>query len=170
MNQELWRSVEEHFHQTLDLTGEEQKIYIEKLKERYPEVGNEVEKLLDSHNSSDTFLTSDVLADHEIASGTRIHQWRILRQIGEGGMSTVYLAERADGQFDRKVAVKLLHGIMPGQTMHRRILQEQQILARLQHPYIAQLFDAGITDEGRPYFILEYVEGAPVTQWCNILH
>lgn len=167
MNQELWRSVEEHFHQTLDLTGEEQKIYIEKLKERYPEVGNEVEKLLDSHNSSDTFLTSDVLADHEIASGTRIHQWRILRQIGEGGMSTVYLAERADGQFDRKVAVKLLHGIMPGQTMHRRILQEQQILARLQHPYIAQLFDAGITDEGRPYFILEYVEGAPVTQWCN---
>lgn len=167
MNRDLWQSVEKHFHQTLDLSGEEQKVYLEKLKEGFPEVGSEVEKLIESHNTSDAFLSSDVLADHEIAGGTRIHQWRILRKIGEGGMSTVYLAERADGQFDREVAVKLLHGIMPGQTMHRRILQEQQILARLQHPYIAQLFDAGITDDGRPYFILEYVEGAPVTQWCN---
>src|SRR5690625_6615638 len=133
MNQELWRSVEEHFHQTLDLTGEEQKIYIEKLKERYPEVGNEVEKLLDSHNSSDTFLTSDVLADHEIASGTRIHQWRILRQVGGGGISTVYFAERAEGKFDMEVAVEIIEGIMAGQTMDSGMLVEGEILDKHHH-------------------------------------
>jgi eukaryotic-like serine/threonine-protein kinase len=81
-------------------------------------------------------------------------------------MSTVFLAHRADGQFERSVAIKFLHGIMPGKKMHSRLLAEQRILAKLEHKNIARLFDSGLTDNRRPYFILEYVEGLPVHTYC----
>jgi serine/threonine-protein kinase len=82
-------------------------------------------------------------------------------------MGTVYLAERVDGQFEQQVAIKLLKQGLPGEDARRRFLQERQILARLEHPGIARLLDGGVTAEGTPFFVMEHVEGRPVTAYCN---
>ncbi|NBC65161.1 MAG: tetratricopeptide repeat protein, partial [Bacteroidetes bacterium] len=147
-----------------------QKIFIDNLKKNKPGTAAELKKLLDAHHISGTFLEDDILEEEFISEGTRVGPWRIIREIGRGGMSSVFLATRADGQFEKEVAIKFLHGLIPGQSMHKRLQQEQKILARLQHKNIAQLFDAGLTDEGRPYFILEYIQGKPITEWCNEQH
>ena len=167
MNPERWQYIEDCFHQALELEGPAQQAYLDELEESSPEEARQVRELLLAHQSSGTFLNDDSLFHQAAETGRQIGPWKIIRQIGEGGMSTVYLAERADGQFERHVAIKFLHGIMPGRERHQRILQEQKILARLQHKNIAQLLDAGFTDEGRPYFILEYVKGVPATEWCQ---
>ena len=93
--------------------------------------------------------------------------YRLLRLLGEGGMGAVYLGERADGQFEQRVAVKLLHRELNERGLRGRFLRERQILARLEHPGIARLLDGGITPEGIPYFALEYVEGRPLVRHCR---
>jgi eukaryotic-like serine/threonine-protein kinase len=93
--------------------------------------------------------------------------YRLLRRIGEGGMGEVFLAERTDGHFDRRVALKLLRRAGPAPDLHRRFLRERQILARLEHPGIARLLDGGATADGTPFFALEYVEGVPITEYCE---
>ena len=167
MKPESWQSIEKHFHEALELELPARQAYLNELEMSNPDAAEQVRELLNSHQSSESFLNRDILFSRAFDAGKQIGPWKILRQIGEGGMSTVYLAERSDGKFERKVAIKFLHGIMPGRERHHRILKEQQILARLQHKNIAQLLDAGITEEGRPYFILEYVDGIPVTEWCK---
>ena len=167
MDAERWQLIEDHFHQALELSGSAQQAYLDGLEAKNPDIARMVRQLMDSHHASDSFLNRELLFDQNLESGVQIGPWKIIRQIGKGGMSTVYLAERADGKFERQVAIKSLQGIMPGRERYQRIIKEQQILARLQHKNIAQLLDAGITGEGRPYFILEYVDGEPVTQWCN---
>jgi serine/threonine-protein kinase len=92
--------------------------------------------------------------------------YRLIVELGEGGMGTVYLAERADGQFEKRVAVKILRHGAGGEESRRRFVQERQILARLQHPSIAQLLDGGVSDDGLPFFVMEHVDGAPVTDDC----
>ena len=100
------------------------------------------------------------------AVGQRIGSYQLLEVLGRGGMGTVYLAERADGQHRWQVAIKLLqHGFHPQDL--RRFTAEQQILARLEHPNIARLLDAGTSDDGLPYLIMEYVDGKPVTDYCD---
>ena len=94
----------------------------------------------------------------------RLGAWRLVREIGAGGMGTVFLAERADGQFAQAVAVKLLRGF-PTEEAKRRLRQERQILADLDHPNIARLIDGGETAEGQPWLALEYVDGMPLTAW-----
>jgi serine/threonine-protein kinase len=91
----------------------------------------------------------------------RLGPWRLLREIGAGGMGTVFLAERADGTFEQTVAIKLLRGF-PTQDGRRRLRQERQLLAQLDHPYIAHLIDGGETDDGQPFLVMEHVEGLPV--------
>ena len=86
--------------------------------------------------------------------------------IGHGGMGAVYRAERVDGEFDQEVALKLLHRDMDTPELRARFLAERQLLAGLSHPNIARLLDGGVTDEGRPYFVMELVEGRPITQYC----
>jgi eukaryotic-like serine/threonine-protein kinase len=93
----------------------------------------------------------------------RLGAWRLIREIGAGGMGTVFLAERADGQFDRQVAIKLLRGF-PTQDSMRRLRQERQILAGLDHPNIARLLDGGETDDGQPWLAMEFVEGTSVLE------
>ena len=100
-------------------------------------------------------------------SGSAIGPYRLLRLIGEGGMGRVYLAERSDGSFEQTVALKLVRGDHLAPGLQERFLRERQILARLQHPAIAQLHDGGFTANGVPYFTLEYVEGEPITRWCD---
>jgi serine/threonine protein kinase/tetratricopeptide (TPR) repeat protein len=99
--------------------------------------------------------------------GQRIGAYRVQREIGRGGMGTVYLAARADGFFEKEVAIKLLNSWVDTEEMVRRFHSERHVLARLDHPSIARLLDAGSTDDGSQYFVMEYVEGVPVTRFLE---
>lgn len=166
MDSRQWNEIQSLFHTCITLPLDEQKSFIKELEKKDIPIANEVNKLLTAHHASGSFLEDDILDEEYVGSGDMIGPWKIIRDIGRGGMSTVYLASRADGQFERQVAIKFLHGLIPGRSMHQRLQLEQNILASLHHKNIAQLFDAGITAEGRPYFILEYIDGKPITEWC----
>ncbi len=99
-------------------------------------------------------------------AGRRIGVWRLEREIGRGGMGVVYLAARVDAQFEQQVAVKLLRRGLDSDEILERFLQERRILARLQDPRIAGLLDGGVTEDGRPWFAMEFVEGETITAWC----
>ena len=99
--------------------------------------------------------------------GAAVGPYRVLRELARGGMGVVYLAERADGQFEQRVALKLIKRGMDSDEIHRRFLAERQILAQLNHPHIARFYDGGVTGDGRPWFAMEYVEGRPVTRHCE---
>ena len=101
--------------------------------------------------------------------GTRVGAYRIVASLGRGGMATVYRAERADGQFEHSVALKVLEGARDNDELTTRFAQERQILAKLDHSNIARLLDGGITDDGRPYVSMELVEGEPIDVFCDRL-
>src|SRR5687767_13575885 len=149
----------------------------------------EVLELLRAHGDSEGFLEAaaapiaamnadaaaalDVPRGGGVASGVagengrRIGPYRVLRELGRGGMGVVYLAERDDGQFRRRVAVKVLRASPDADELHRRFRAERQILASLSHPHIAQLLDGGVTDGQLPYLVIEYVDGLSVTEYCD---
>jgi eukaryotic-like serine/threonine-protein kinase len=102
-------------------------------------------------------------------AGLIIGRYRILEEIGRGGMGTVWLAERADGHFEQRVALKLIKRGMDSDEILARFLRERQILARLEHPNIARLLDGGVSEDGRPYFVMEHVPGVPITRYCDDL-
>jgi eukaryotic-like serine/threonine-protein kinase len=137
-----------------------------------PAVIAEVESLLRSARASAGFLaTAPKPSAHEMMPdatvGMRLGAWRITRLIGRGGMGEVYEATRADGNFEQRVAIKLLQREAAAQM--ERFQVERQILARLEHPGIARLYDGGITD-GRPFMAMEYVAGRPITEYCQLTH
>ena len=103
----------------------------------------------------------------EVNRDRRIGVYRVLREIGRGGMGIVFLAERDDGQYHQRVAVKLLHANPDAEELHQRFLAERQILASLKHPSIAQLLDGGVADGHLPFLVMEYVDGAPITTHCD---
>ncbi len=149
------------------------------------ELRAEVEALLRAHEASDEYwresgdpLVARVRAklgtgsdeDSDTRPETRpdrVGPYRLVRSIGRGGMGTVYLAERQDGEFDQRVAVKLLRRGLDTDDVVRRFRAERQILASLDHPNIARLIDGGSTEDGRPYLVMEYVEGTPITEYCD---
>ena len=100
-------------------------------------------------------------------AGARIGPYRLLREVGAGGMGRVFLAERADGQFTRHVALKLIRSEFGSPELLRRFLRERDTLARLGHPNIATLHDGGVADDDAPYFTMEFIEGDPIDRWCD---
>lgn len=118
-------------------------------------------------------LVGDVISSEAAAlqqremDGVRLGAWQVVEPIGEGGMGTVYLAERADGAYEAQAAVKLVRGGIPSPLLDERFKSERQILAGLRHPGVAQLLDGGSTDDGTPYLVMEYIDGAPITTWCE---
>lgn len=102
-----------------------------------------------------------------LAAGDMVDGYRLLRELGHGGMGTVWLAERADGLIRRTVALKLPLVNMPHRTLLQRFERERAILAALSHPHIARLYDAGISKDGQPYLVMEYVEGVAITDYCD---
>ncbi len=102
--------------------------------------------------------------------GIAIGAYRLLRLLGSGGMGAVWLAERQDGQFTKQVALKLLHVGLADAELRARFVQERQILASLQHPNIAALFDGGMSADGRPFFAMEFVDGRAITHYCDQEH
>src|SRR5882672_6315648 len=101
------------------------------------------------------------------AAGEQIGPYKLIGELGRGGMGTVWLAERVDGVFRRVVALKLPHAAFVYRGLARRVARERSVLANLSHPNIAQLYDAGWSDDGRPYLALEYVEGVSIDRWCR---
>ena len=146
-------------------------------------LASEVRALLDSAGDAESMIGESALhfadpllaalGDQEegsgggLAPGTWVGPYRIIREIGYGGMGAIYLAERADDQFQKVVALKVVKRGMDTDEILLRFRQERQILASLEHEGIARLYDGGATDDGRPYLVMEYVDGLPLTTWCD---
>lgn len=164
----------------LDLPPAERLAFVDRACAADPELHAAVRRLLDAHDRGGGFLDvpaaaiglplmdpSDVPA---LAAGrppTRVGPFRVVREIGRGGMGAVYLGERDDDQFRQRVALKLVRGGMGEEHLVRRFLEERRILAALEHPNVARLVDGGITPDGLPYFAMEYVDGEPITEYCD---
>ena len=132
----------------------------------------EVESLLRAASAAGGFLAmppqSLAHAEPPEGLGLRLGAWRTIRLIGRGGVGEVYEARRADGNFEQRVAIKLLQREAAAQL--ERFQAERQILARLEHPGIARLYDGGVAEDGRPFMVMEFVEGRPITEYCQITH
>ena len=96
-------------------------------------------------------------------SWRRVGPYRLLRELGRGGMGVVFLAERAEGGFEQRAVIKLIKRGMDSDAILQRYLRERQILAGLEHANVARLFDGGVTNDGQPYFVMEYIDGEPLT-------
>ena len=140
-----------------------------------PAVQAEVLALIRAHERDDAALSSPVsastLAEATLGAerrvGTRVGAYQVVRLVGVGGMGAVYEAARADDQYRKRVAIKFLDRPAASAEAIRRFRAERQILATLSHPGIAALLDGGVSDDGQPYFVMEYVDGAPITEWCD---
>ncbi len=143
-----------------------------------PQLHNEVMELLEASDGADEFLAGVARNAGALFVGDSPHSqtlpergtvgaYRLIRRLGVGGMGEVFLAERADGQFEMRVAIKLLPAGPRYRLLERRFLAERQILASLGHPGIARLMDGGITSSGIPYIVMEYVDGEPIDAYCD---
>jgi serine/threonine protein kinase/tetratricopeptide (TPR) repeat protein len=167
-----WKKIKDLFNTAIDLPESERDQFLERCE---PGIRLEVEKLIVSDREAANFIREPVmveigLPDEEKSDfyiGKQIDSYKIIREIGRGGMGAVYLANRADESFDKPVALKLIKRGMDTSAVLKRFMMERQILAQLQHPNIASLLDGGTTTDGLPYFVMEYVEGEPVTKFCD---
>jgi eukaryotic-like serine/threonine-protein kinase len=173
-----YAEIDRLFAAALDLPAPERAGFLEALRAREPELAGKVAKLLAAAARPDPRLDPDrwvgaqarrglawAPADAAARVGDRVGPYRILEEIGRGGMSVVYLAERADGLFQQKVALKFLS--VPHELGVRRFEQERQILADLSHPNIARLLDGGADERGVPYIVMEHVRGRPLDVYCR---
>jgi serine/threonine-protein kinase len=103
----------------------------------------------------------------DLEPGQRIGSWRVVREVGRGGMATVFLVDRVEGQFEQRGALKLVRSMAGSDEIARRLQRERRILASLTHPGIARLLDGGQTEDGRPFFVMEFVEGLPIDRYCD---
>ena len=187
--------LDELFHQALELDGEERRAFVAKHTEGLPELRRELEGMLESTDEQDTEVQSteqwfggllasaldtepgsssdsegilDVLTGRsdDVRPGT-VGAYRILDELGRGGLGTVYRAERDDAEYSRQVALKLVRRGLESPEVEERFRLERQILAKLDHPHIARLYDGGTTREGRPYFVMELIEGGRLDHWCR---
>ena len=175
-NPSRWRRIEDLFHQALEQPELERKRWLIKACADDVSLLGEVESLLESEKSS----ASLSIREHVVGAATamaesleqndlppRVGPYRLLRQIGRGGMGTVYLAERADGQFEQQVAVKMVQPGMDTEFILARFRRERRVLARLDHRNIGRLLDGGTTSDGIPYFVMEYIDGNWITRHCD---
>ena len=166
MHKADWAHIKELFHQTLGLNAAER---AEILAGESETVRREVAELIASHESAEDFIASSAADEYGLNTnaliGKKIGNYTLLEVIGTGGMGTVFRASR-DG-FEKEFAVKLIKRGMDTDAVLRRFQLERRILSRLEHPNVAGLIDGGTTDDGLPYFVLEFVYGVPVTRFCD---
>jgi serine/threonine-protein kinase len=167
---------EELFARVLELVPAERARFLEAECAGDAARRREVETLLHAHERSDPYfeglsgrISAAAVLELETAARpkVRIGPYRTIEVLGSGGMGVVYRARRVDGEFDQEVALKLLHLDVDSPQARARFLAERQILAGLEHPHVARLLDGGVTEEGRPYFVMELVEGRPITEHCR---
>ncbi|MEM7350842.1 MAG: serine/threonine-protein kinase [Acidobacteriota bacterium] len=174
---EHWQRLDEIFAAAVELPDDQRASYLDQATAGDTELRGAVERLLRADEQAQSFLQepiespwpsapSDAAAPSDEVGGW-IGPYKLLRHLGQGGMGAVYLGSRADQQYDRLVAIKLIrHGFESAEVRHR-FLTERQALARLEHPNIARMYDGGTLDDGRPYLVMEYVAGRSVDQYCN---
>ena len=170
---ENWDRIQSLFLEAVNLPPEKRASFLETACAGEEEVRREVESLI-AHDLNGEQRIADALQDtaqsfleSEDVTGMRLGAWRVLKEIGRGGMGTVYLACRDDDQFQKYVAIKVVLRGMDTAEMLSRFRHERQILAHLDHPHIARLIDGGNTSQGRPFLVMEYVQGRPIDVFCR---
>jgi serine/threonine protein kinase/tetratricopeptide (TPR) repeat protein len=174
LNSDRFQRCEELFHAAVALPDNERDAFLQRSCADDPSLRADVERLLAAHLRAGDFISSPAIAASgswnyadESWIGRLVGPYRVVREIGRGGMGAVYLAERADGQYQQRVALKVIKRGMDTEQVLTRFRAERQILASLDHPNIARLLDGGSTDQGVPFFAMEYIEGEPVDAWCT---
>jgi len=171
LNSQLWQEVSPYLDQALAMPAEEHEAWLVSLCAQNPALAELLKSLLEEHEvlSRERFLdeTPQPLSAAQVLTGQTIGAYALVAPIGRGGMGSVWLAERSDGRFERQAAVKFLNIALAGLGGEERFKREGSILARLAHPHIAQLLDAGVSPSGQPYLILEYVEGEDIVRYCD---
>jgi eukaryotic-like serine/threonine-protein kinase len=179
MNSANWPQLKELFHAAVELAPHDREAFLKANCAADDELHREVSALLSAHESAGDFIQQPALVDvglvandvqanrNAAVTGQQIGSYQIIRELGRGGMGSVYLAARADESFDKQVALKLIKRGMDSDAIIKRFVMERQILANLDHPNIARLIDGGTTEDGLPYFVLEYIEGTIITRYCD---
>lgn len=166
-----WHALSPHLDKALEMNDEERSIWLSWLRCRDPDVAGRLEALLFEHRVLDEegFLERRSVEWPRDSSpaGQTVGVYELLSQIGRGGMSSVWLADRVDGRFERQVVVKFLNIALMGKVGEERFKREGRILGLLTHSNIAELIDAGVSQTGQPYLVLEYVEGDHIDHYCD---
>ena len=176
MDPHQWQRIRSIFEEATDYSDPERLAFVQQACGDDQLIYTEVLAMLEAHDDEQPFLES--LPADEVMQllsregkntqpGARIGAYKLIRELGHGGMGSVYLAERADGQYEQKVAIKLVRHGQYQEEVLRRFQYERQILASLHHPNIARLFDSGVTDTGLPYLVMEYIEGVSIDRYCD---
>jgi serine/threonine protein kinase/Tfp pilus assembly protein PilF len=175
---ERYRQVKNLFQLVLDQPPADRRTYLERACGSDTELFTQVRELLKADYKSEDFLEkpavtpiskvlAEAAADMQETMPGKIGPYAIQKLLGSGGMGAVYLASRADKSYDKQVAIKVIHKGMQSDKILQRFRRERQIVASLDHPNIARLLDGGATDDGRPYIVMEYVEGQAIDTWCD---
>jgi serine/threonine-protein kinase len=167
-----WKRLSPLLDEALDLPPAERAAWLASLPPQHADLRDSLAELLTKPVETDDFLNrlpefSGVPSALDLTPGSIVGPYRLLRELGEGGTSSVWLAERVDGSIKRSVALKLPHLGVIDRGIEQRIARETDILASLEHPNIARLYDAGVDERGRPYLALEYVDGKPPDEYCR---
>lgn len=166
-----WQAASAHLDRVLDAPPAERAATLAELRALDPLVAADVEALLADHDrlSTSRFLEDgpDMVPGVASLAGMTVGAYTLVSPVGDGGMGSVWLAERSDGRFEGRAAVKLLNAALVGRAGEERFRREGTILARLDHPHIARLIDAGVSAIGRPYLVLEHVNGQHIDQYCD---
>ncbi len=170
MNPERWEQIKDLLEAVLERPPAQRAAFLDEACAGDDALRAEVASLLAAHEdaaAADALDSPFLKPEASRPEGRRVGPYRLVRELGRGGMGTVHLAARADGQFEQQVALKLVHPGAATDEMLRRFRHERQILASLEHPHVARLLDGGVTEDGMPYLVMEYVEGAPLTEYCD---
>jgi serine/threonine protein kinase len=166
-----WKEISPYLDEALSLSNEARPAFLASLRARRPDLADLLQKLLEEERA----LGREHFLEHEpqrpaieaALPGRSIGAYRLISRIGEGGMGSVWLAERNDGRFERQVAIKFLHFAVSSAAGAERFKREGKILGQLAHPHIAELIDAGVTPDKEPYLVLEYVPGQQIDKHCD---
>ena len=171
MDTKTWDRIEALFFDALERPAAERPAFLDVACADDPALRHEVEAMLAAHDDDAGLRLERVFLGESRGAageaGARFGAWRLEQLLGRGGMGEVWLAQRADGAYEMNAAVKVVRAGWRAAQLVPRFRRERALLARLQHPNIAKLLDGGVTDAGLPYLVMEYVDGEPVTDWCE---
>ncbi|HEY4381993.1 MAG TPA: serine/threonine-protein kinase [Acidobacteriaceae bacterium] len=166
-----WQEISPYLDHALGVSEEERAAWLINFRKERSDLAGLLEKLLEDHRAlvEERFLEYQLPrpVDEPSMAGEILGSYRVLSRIGEGGMGNVWLAERADGRFERQVAIKFLNFAVASQGGAERFKREGRLLGQLAHPHIAELIDAGVTSRGEPYLVLDYVSGRQIDHYCD---
>lgn len=168
--EEIWRQISPYLDEALALDASAQQLWLSELEKREPTIAARIRaELLElSQLQKDSFLSSPEESSPATGlAGQRFGSYTLEQMIGHGGMGSVWLAHRSDGRFEGQAAVKLLNTALLGQPAELRFVREGSVLAKLNHPHIAHLLDAGVAAGSQPYLVLEYVSGERIDRYCD---